>query len=239
MTYPRNSSSDIGVDNLCRSSAPVRCRKSFSATRAIACWNVRGYYGDGNTAKRKTIDEVCSEISVLCLTELKGKNGVTSIEQRGHDTLICGEYVGVQFKSNQWGLVSYSFICGGRALSVVLMVGSIKYVFISVYAYTANDSDKNEVLFSQIQQYVSRTNMPKLFILGDFNSRTGTAALAGHFGRYIYGRENANTEHFRDLLVSADLEHVGSFFSRRWRQRATWFHPSSRKTVRQWLESSV
>jgi hypothetical protein len=70
-----------------------------------------------------------------------------------------------------------------------------------------------------------------LAIAGDWNARpvSPNSGAAGVLGRYQYGPSNYNSNFWLDWCAEWNCCVPISFLRKSWRQRSTWFHPSSRK----------
>jgi hypothetical protein len=222
------------------------CRKMTSATGGstpvtFSCWNVRGWYGDCNSAKRAIVVDECLKKGVAAcgVTELKGSDLSDSSNVRYCDfsgtqmRLISTRHCGIIIDTKILHLISAGSACGGRAVWARISVSkTLSLLLISVYAWTAKDVGKSEKLYEELSDLISAQRLSKIIMLGDFNARTGVDDANGCLGKYRFGTKNPNTEHLLEFATREQFAITPSFFSMKWSRRSTWWHASSRK----WFE---
>ena len=179
-------------------------------------------------------------------THLKG-SGIESIETTNHTSKQPQKYtfyytgeetnkfhgVGIIFDKNKFEnpiLESLSDrIC---QLSVKLPNCNRKLVFISAYAPTLTNSEKNpetrEKFYETLDKAIRSTSSRDLLIIaGDFNAKTGSAAKLfsdnmGHFGK---GEVNSNGNALLDLARKNQLVLTNTLFNHKMAHRTTWECP--------------
>ena len=182
------------------------------------------------------------KMAFLCVqeTHLKGYGALNIKSNDGKEYLLY--YSGHQSKSvNGVGFivdanrkVDFEPI-SDRICKITVNLNKNKLIILSVYAPTLEKSEKNpegaenfyNIMESVIKKVKSRDD---LIIAGDFNAKTGTAALENNLyktqiGMYGKGEVNSNGYRLLDFAKSYSLKLTNTFYKHKQCHRSTWESP--------------
>lgn len=214
----------------------------------IATWNIRtmllGGAGAGGLSAelRKTavIDYELSKlnIDVAALQETR-LPGAASLREKNYTFFWQGlrddqprwHGVGFAIKNSLLNCITTPVGKSERLMYVRLHAASGYVNLINAYAPTLMARHEvKDIFYEELHTLVSSfPNREQMYVLGDFNARTGTDydSWPGCIGRYGVGRMNENGQRLLEFCAVEGLAVTNTFFDGNHRRRVSWRHPRS------------
>ncbi|KAI5726708.1 hypothetical protein M8J76_007273 [Diaphorina citri] len=217
----------------------------------IATWNIRTLLESGRqdslTIPRRTAviakELQRYDIDIVALQETH-MTGFGRLNERGGGYTYFwsgsnetsnnhGVAIAVKTKLVSKGVISEPTCINERLMSINIIEGNSKTVFISCYAPTDVQVDNVKEAFYEDLRSMIR-NIPKTYgiiIAGDLNARVGTDynQWKGVIGRHGLGSTNNNGLRLLELCALEELTIINTCFQLKNKYKGTWKHPRSKK----------
>ncbi|XP_008480910.1 craniofacial development protein 2-like [Diaphorina citri] len=217
----------------------------------IATWNIRTLLESGRqdslTIPRRTAviakELQRYDIDIVALQETH-MTGFGRLNERGGGYTYFwsgsnetsnnhGVAIAVKTKLVSKGVISEPTCINERLMSINIIEGNSKTVFISCYAPTNVQEDNVKEAFYEDLRSMIR-NIPKTYgiiIAGDLNARVGTDynQWKGVIGRHGLGSTNNNGLRLLELCALEELTIINTCFQLKNKYKGTWKHPRSKK----------
>ena len=165
-------------------------------------------------------------VNLCCLQETRLKTNLKFIAGRdsryqyfgcGNDEGTCGE--GILLAENWWEKVFEVIRVSDRIILIRVVVGSVRFVFVSVYASQANLSENvKEQFYYAFQSTIARVSASEqLIIIGDWNDHIGpqSNAFENVHGGQALGKRNHEGEGLLEFAVANELVVDNSWFKKK------------------------
>ena len=213
-----------------RASFKKNCHKVNESPFRVKSLNVGSMRG-----KTSEVVETMSKrrVDLCCLQETRWKTNLKLIAGRDsrYKYYGCGNYegtcgVGILLAEKWWEKVFKVIRVSDRIIFIRMVVGSVVFVFMSVYALQANlsESVKGQFYYA-LQSTIARvSSLEQLIICRDWNGHIGShsTAFEDMHGGQALGKRNHEGERLQKFAVSNELVVSNSWFKKKFEHLVTY-----------------
>ena len=206
-----------------RASFKKNCHKVNESPFQVGSLNVGSMRGEASE-----VVETMSRrrVNLCCLQETRWKTNLKLIAGRDSRYKYFGCGVGILLAEKWWEKVFEMIRVSDRIILIRMVVGSVVFVFVSVYAPQANPSESvKDQSYYALQSTIARvSSSEQLIISGDWNGHIGShsTAFENVHGGQALGKRNHEGERLLEFAVANELVVGKSWFKKKFGHLVTY-----------------